>query len=139
MIVRTVAARSARTATRAAFTLMEIMVVVAIIVILASVSVVAVTRYMEQARVDATRARIKTIETAVTDFYNREHRYPATLEDLTTRIGGLPAYLETEQIKDEWGNFIVLDASQRHPQTDRPLIYSGGPNPGDPSSQIRNW
>jgi general secretion pathway protein G len=138
MIVRTVT-RGTRTATRAAFTLMEIMVVVAIIVILAGVSVVAVTRYMEQARVDATRAKLKTVETAVSDFYNRNHEYPANLEILTQRIGGLPAYLENKDIVDEWGHEILIDQSQRHPQTDRPLIYSNGPNPGDPNSRITNW
>jgi len=139
MIVRTVPARSFRAVSRAAFTLMEIMVVVAIIVILAGVSVVAVTRYMEQARVDATHAKLKTIETAVSDYYNRHHEYPANLEILTERIGGLPAYFDRDTIIDEWGREIVIDPNTRHQGTDRVLIYSQGPNPGDPNSQIRNW
>jgi general secretion pathway protein G len=139
MIVRTVAARGARAATRSAFTLMEIMVVVAIIVILAGISVVAVTGYMERARVDATKAKLHTVETAVSDYNNRHHEYPANLEVLTQRDGALPAYLDHDAIFDEWGREIVIDPNQRHPQTDRPLIYSQGPNPGDASSRISNW
>jgi general secretion pathway protein G len=138
MIVRTVAARTARRATRAAFTLMEIMVVVAIIVILAGVSVVAVTRYMEQARVDATRAKLKTVETAVSDYHNRNHEYPANLQVLTVPSGGLPAYLDVEQTRDEWGRDIHIDPNQTSP-TGRPLIWSDGPTPGDATNQIRNW
>jgi general secretion pathway protein G len=139
MIVRTVAARGTRAATRSAFTLMEIMVVVAIIVILAGISVVAVTGYMERARVDATKAKLHTVETAVSDYNNRHHEYPANLEVLTQRDGALPAYLDHDSIFDEWGHEIILDPNQRHPQTDRPLIYSQGPNPGDASSRISNW
>jgi general secretion pathway protein G len=138
MIVRTVAARGTRAVTRAAFTLMEIMVVVAIIVILAGVSVVAVTRYMEQARVDATRAKLKTIETAVSDFHNRNHEFPPNLETLTQPANGLPAYLDRDAIVDEWGREIHIDPNSTSP-TGRPLIYSDGPNPGDGSSVIRNW
>jgi general secretion pathway protein G len=138
MIVRNVARQGARTATRAAFTLMEIMVVVAIIVILAGVSVVAVTRYMEQARVDATHAKLKTIETALSVYYTRNHEYPASLEVLTQRSQGLDAYLDRDSIFDEWGHEIMIDTTQRS-DSGRPLIYSGGPNPGDPNSMIRNW
>jgi type II secretory pathway pseudopilin PulG len=117
---------------------MEIMVVVAIIVILAGVSVVAVTRYIEQARVDATIAKLKTIETAVTDYHNRAHAYPQNLLELTEPEGGLPAYLNKSAIVDEWGNQFVLDIGQSS-KTGRPLIYSTGPNPGDSTSMIRNW
>jgi general secretion pathway protein G len=138
MIVRT-ATRASRATSRAAFTLMEIMVVVAIIVILAGVAVVSVTRYMEQARVDATRAKIAHIEIGVQDFYNRNHEYPTSLEVLTQRVGGLPAWCESKEIMDEWGHEIMIDPSQRHPQTDKPLIYSNGPNPGDPNSRITSW
>jgi general secretion pathway protein G len=136
MIVRSLATRSARVARRTAFTLMEIMVVVAIIVILAGVSVVAVTRYMEQARIDATRAKIATIEKAVQDYYNRNHEYPASLEVLCQRDPtGLPAYLEEKDIYDEWNHPIILDASQRN-ATDRPKIYSNG---GGEGGLISNW
>jgi general secretion pathway protein G len=138
MIVRTVAARGASRATRAAFTLMEIMVVVAIIVILASVSVVAVTRYLEQARVDTTRAKLATVEHAVQDYHNRTQDYPANLEVLCEPLGGLPAYLGRKDIVDEWNREFVIDPNQ-HSRTGRVLIYSMGPNPGDPSSQIRNF
>jgi general secretion pathway protein G len=139
MIVRTLPARGTRAATRAAFTLMEIMVVVAIIVILAGISVVAVSGYLERAKVDATRAKLHTIETAVTDFHTRHNEYPASLEVLTQRDGPLPAYLDRDSIFDEWGREFVIDPNQRHPQTDRPMIYSQGPSPGDASGRISNW
>src|SRR5262249_3664667 len=139
MIVRTVAARGSRAATRAAFTLMEIMVVVAIIVILAGISVVAVTGYLERARVDATKARIHTVETAALQYYTNHNEYPASIESHTQREGPLPALLDRDSIVDEWGREIIIDANQRNPQTDKPLIYSQGPNPGDPSSRISNW
>jgi hypothetical protein len=114
MIVRTVAARGSRAATRAAFTLMEIMVVV------------AVTHYMESARVDATRAKLHTIEIAVTEYYQKNHEYPANLGILTQRSNETgTASLEPDQIRDEWGQEIMIDPNTRS-ATGRPLIYSNG-------------
>ena len=58
---------------------------------------------------------------------------------LTQREGSLPALLDQDAIKDEWGREIIIDPNQRNPQTDKPLIYSQGPNPGDASGRITNW
>jgi general secretion pathway protein G len=133
MIVRTVPSRAARAATRAAFTLMEIMVVVAIIVILAGVSVVAVTRYMEEARISATKVKIAAVETAASTWFTAHGEYPSDLHLLTSpEQGRTTALLEPSQIEDEWHQPLVIDVTQKS-ATGKPLIYS----PGAPGSNQR--
>jgi hypothetical protein len=40
---------------------------------------------------------------------------------------------------DPWGRKFQYDSTKLHPNTDRPLIWSEGPNPGQPGSKISNW
>jgi general secretion pathway protein G len=131
--------RDSKRTLRAAFTLMEVLVVVAILVVLAGIGIVAF-RYLEDSKENIAYVNIKKLEQAVESYkLNPNHGdYPANLQILTERIDGKPAYLEESALKDPWGRPYVYEPQQRHPKTDKPLIYSQGANPGQ-SAPIRNW
>jgi len=121
---------------RAAFTLMEVLVVVAIIVVLAGIATVSF-KYLSGAKEDATRAKIKKVETAVVSYNLRNKQFPTDLVSLTqVQPDNSQAYLEPGDILDEWGQPIELDLSQMSP-TGKPKIWSRG-EPGT-GRAISNW
>src|SRR5262245_52003543 len=125
-----------RRSLRRAFTLMEVLVVVAIIVVLAGIATVSF-RYLSDAKVDATKARIKQVETAVMSYNMRYKHFPTALTDLLTPPEGSQAYLDQADLVDEWGQPLQYDASQIS-TTGKPLIMSAG-EPGGNRPPIRNW
>jgi general secretion pathway protein G len=63
-------------------TLLEIMVVIAIIGILSSAIGFSVINYMQKAKVDTTKAQIRTVANAV-DLYAVENDFPTDLRDVS--------------------------------------------------------
>jgi general secretion pathway protein G len=123
---------------RAGFTLMEIIVVVAIILILASAGVVVYTTLLAGTKEDRAKMDCKSLQTVVTSYYVKHSVYPQSLRELTERgQDGSPALLDEKGLIDPWGNEYIYDQGQRHPKTDRPLIYTNGP-PGQ-NKKISNW
>jgi general secretion pathway protein G len=123
---------------RPGFTLMEIIVVVAIILILASAGVVVYTTLLAGTKEDRAKMDCKSLQTVVTSYYVKHTVYPQSLRELTERQqDGTPAMLEEKGLIDPWGNEYLYDPNQRHPKTDRPLIYTNGP-PGQ-NKKISNW
>src|SRR5262245_6165595 len=102
MIVRkTQPQRAAVRSGRSAFTLMEVLIVTAIILVLAGVASIYVFKYVEDARVTAAHANIKTLETAVNaQALQNGGVFPETLQEILPRIQGAS---ETALI-DPWGN-----------------------------------
>lgn len=89
-------------------TLLEIMIVVAILGLLASVIVVAVMNQFDNAKVNTTRLKLKSIENALRQ-YSIDNGYPSQNEGLKVLLnppGGEKPYLE-EQPKDPWNNDIL--------------------------------
>jgi len=112
----------------AAFTLMEMMVVVAIIIILIGISVPLVINYWNNSKIDATRAKIQSIQNAAQTFQMKNGRWPQSVQELTVKdqYGNEPVLRDPQDITDSWGNPIVIDPAQGDQA--RPLIYSQGPN-----------
>jgi prepilin-type N-terminal cleavage/methylation domain-containing protein len=137
IVTRHAVARSTRDATRGGFTLMEVLVVAAILVILAGTGTIVLFRYLEDARVSTAKLGVKNLETAV-EGYKLSHggQLPPNLEVLTQAEAGRPAYIDVEGLKDPWQNLYIYEPNTTHPQTGKPLIYSGGP---DGASKISNW
>src|SRR4051812_44646169 len=109
---------------RRAFTLMEVLIVVAIIVVLAGIATVSF-RYLSDAKTDATKVRIRKIETAVGSYKLRYGQFPDNLNALLQPPDGAQAYVEQGDILDEWGQQLHMDASQLSP-TGKPKIWSNG-------------
>ena len=82
-------------------TLIEIMVVIAIIGILSTAIGVGVVNYMQKAKVDATRAQLRTVANAV-DLYAAENDFPTDLREVVeTRL------VKEKQLVDPWKQDII--------------------------------
>ena len=103
----TAPARPARPGRRQrGFTLIEIMVVVIILGILISLVAPNVFGVLEDAEVTATKAQMKSVETALATYRMNHRRYPTTdegLRALTKPPGRDRGYLDTVP-KDSWNN-----------------------------------
>jgi len=128
--------------TRSGFTLMEMLVVVAILVVLAGAAVPIYLSYLEDAKVKRARADVETLTSQCQAFKIQHGDYPQGLIILTQPQGNRPAVLKEENLLDPWGREYqtTLPGPGQHNQArGLPDIWSEGPNPGDPNSQIGNW
>jgi hypothetical protein len=91
--------------------------------------------YYVCSREDFTRAKIRTIETAVEDYKDRHGDYPASLGDLTVSEEGKAPYLDEDCLIDYWSTPIRYDPQDRHPATGRPKVFSVTPK----RAVISNW
>jgi len=123
-----------RSAARAGFTLIEVLLVVAILGILAGVVVVNFAGKQKKAMIDACRASIQNICTAVDMYEVDTGRFPPSLNALVQNDGSPNwngPYLRSTT-KDPWGQEF------QYSQTgDGYKISSQGP--GDGSGPITSW
>jgi len=122
-------------AARTAFTLMEMLVVVAILLILVGAAVPIYLAYKDDAQIDRSRADVKMIGDACSNFNIRYGRYPNSLEELVQPPNGGRSYFTEDKLRDPWGNFYNYDPNQGHPNTGEPLVWTHAPN----GQEIRNW
>ena len=116
--------RTAREALRQGFTLIEILVVVAIIGMLGAVAVPAYINYLADARIETTRALIKSVEDALVTYNTKNSgKYPDSLEVLTQETEDADAILQGDYV-DPWGNEIKYEKRGKK----RPLLTSAGPD-----------
>lgn len=91
-----------------AFTLIEMMAVVIIIGILAAVIGTNLVKPVDSAKVRATKASLKEIESAITMFRLDTSKYPEDLRELIREPDGMNGwngpYLKGGSPKDGWGN-----------------------------------
>jgi hypothetical protein len=94
----------------------------------------------QDANLALARVTVKVLEKAVQVWNAKYGKWPDSLQDLTKNgpDGGPPFLLEAG-LKDPWGRPYHYDATQRHPTTDVPLIWSDGIDPRDPACRIANW
>ena len=98
-----------RSQRRRGFTLIEILIVLGIIILLASVAIVALVPQQKGARIDTTRLKIKSIETALEAYNVNIGHYPNEQE------GGMQALLvkptfDNEATGEKWrGPYLIED------------------------------
>ncbi|MCE9615333.1 MAG: type II secretion system major pseudopilin GspG [Lentisphaerae bacterium] len=111
---------------RGGFTLIEVLLVVAILGILASVVVVNLSGKQEKSMIQAARASIASIATAVDVYEVDTGRFPPNLQALVTSDGSpnwSGPYLRGGLPKDPWGNEFSYTTSEGNYK-----VTSGGPD-----------
>ncbi len=127
---------SRRDVARGGFTLIEIMLVVVIIGVLMGIAVASFSGRSEQARINAARASIGAISTAVDMYEVDTGRLPPSLNSLVQSDGAVNwrgPYIKGGAVPvDPWGNVFRYEQSG-----DGYKVSSGGP--GDGSAAITSW
>ena len=98
-----------RAASRGGFTLVELLLVIAILGVLAAGVVMNFGGVAGDARANATRDSIRSIETAAAAYEVRVGRYPNSVEDLKSSAGGRQPLLDPKKsFRDGWGHEFRL-------------------------------
>ena len=140
---------------RHGFTLIEILIVLGIIILLAGTAIVALVPQQKGARIDTTKLKMKSIETALEAYNVNIGHYPNEQE------GGLQALLVkptfdneataekwrgpylTEDPTDAWGNkynYQLQEATTADVSAKPYHLWSNGPDGMDGTEDdIKNW
>ncbi|MHC4693529.1 MAG: type II secretion system major pseudopilin GspG [Planctomycetota bacterium] len=113
---------------RSGFTMVELMAILVIIGLLATVVATNVIGKIEKAKVTATKASLRTLHAAVTQYKLDTGEFPTEEEGLMALIepsSDVPdfdpaGYLETTEVpKDGWGNEFYY---QLYPESGKPFV-----------------
>ena len=85
------------------FTLVEMLLVMTIIGVLAAVVVVQFGNLGDKGRINATRASIQAIETAIKTFTIMTGKAPKSIDELTSSVGDDEPLLKAGTLNDGWG------------------------------------
>jgi general secretion pathway protein G len=140
---------------RRGFTLIEVLIVLGIIILLAGAAIVALVPQQKGARIDTTKLKMKSIETALEAYNVNIGHYPSEQEGGMDALRTKPAfdneqlgaqwrgpYLK-EEARDSWGNKFNYELTQPGtPEADQTpfRLYSNGPDGMQGTDDdIKNW
>jgi len=91
-------------------------------------------------KIDLATKELQELEFAATIYDLSYGYYPDSLALLakSKRDGGKELIIES-LLTDPWGRLYRYERDKRHPQSNKPLIYTQGPDPADPKAKITNW
>ncbi len=117
------------------FTLIEMLIVVAIIGILAALLIPNAMSALQKAKQKGTIKDINTIATGLMDYVTDKGNVPVHTGQLTGSSDALVQavqgfYLKTFPVRDQWGNFFVIDTRDGISGTWN-CAYADGAEPGD--------
>lgn len=130
----------------AGYTLVELLVVLAILGLLAAVTVPQVLRYLDGAKVSATKSAIEGLSSAL-DLYRVDvGHFPSTQDGLAALLSAPsaatgwngPYVKKRANLTDPWGHPYQYKAPGEHSEYD---LFSLGPEStkGDATKTIGNW
>lgn len=126
----------------AGFTLMELLVVIAIITILTTIVGINVLHKPAEAKITATKANLKSLQTALQLYKTENGFYPAQAQGLDALVRkaatepvptSFPAdgYLTSRNVpKDEWGHEFIYLAPGRKGESFEIISYGSDGEPG---------
>jgi general secretion pathway protein G len=123
-----------RATDRKAFTLMEVLVVVAILVILAGVAIIAVPRYIDDARKSRAHLAAQSLAQACEAYHlnsaNADGGYPQDLQQLVQPSFGGASFVKTgpQDLMTPWGQKFNYEVSTKSDQTQYPLVWTTAPD-----------
>lgn len=127
------------------FTLIELIVVIALVAVLAAIVAPNLLGKAGDANRKAAMVQLEKIASSVELYRLETGRYPETLTDLVQRPQGVDAWngpyvRKLSQLKDPWGNDLVLRQPGEHGPFDL-LSYGGDGEPGgeDDAADIHSW
>jgi len=97
---------------QSAFSLMEIIIVVTIIGVLAGMVGPRIVKAWKKVKETTTKNTLRSVQSAINEYYGDVRKYPTKLDDLTERPSGVPGtkwrgpYLKEEELDDGWGTPI---------------------------------
>jgi general secretion pathway protein G len=132
-------------AQRGAFTLIEVLLVLIILVVLGSLAVTQLGGVREGANIDAAKAQIGLVKSAMDMYKLRANKFPPKLEDLWTEPGDAAQadkwngpYMD-ELKEDPWGNKYQYTAEGKR-NAGKYDFWSMGPDGKDGTDDdIGNW
>lgn len=111
---------------RGGFTLIELLVAIAILGILGTVVIAALWDNVDDARQTGTKTKLDTVKSTVQQYKRLHNELPRELSVLTEddpRHGNRP-WLTEDDIRDTWGNFMVIKMLDRPGQFE--IVSFGG-------------
>jgi general secretion pathway protein G len=127
------------------FTLIELIVVIALVAVLAAVIAPNLLGKANQANRKSAGIQVEKISNSVELYRLETGRYPDTLMDLVEKPAGAerwngPYVRKRSQIKDPWGNDLVLQRPGEHGEFDI-ISYGGDGQPGGEgdAADINSW
>jgi general secretion pathway protein G len=133
--------------TRKGFTFLEIMFVVVIIGILVGIAVPSLTGKSKKARITATRATMKGVETALQDYEMNVGAFPTSEQGIAALVKcpsdvppedwGDSPYLK-EIPRDAWNQEFIYKSPGEH-NSDYDLYSKGPDRQEDTEDDIKNW
>jgi len=137
--------RTRRAAAARGFTLIEVLLVLIILVVIGSIVVPNLFGAKEKADINAARAQIAAVKGALRMYHLDMNKYPASLDELTTKPTGAGAdkwggpYLEDAVKPDPWSNkYQYLAEGKRN--TGKFDLWSNGPDgQSGTDDDIGNW
>lgn len=104
------------------FNLAEILIAVTIIGILSAVVSLSVGKYLDNARIKATQAGMRTISQAIISYKHTQGTWPKTFEDIKDYLNKKG---DNDPFQDEWKNrYVYSEPSRTQPGT----LTSWGPD-----------